>query len=895
MKTKISTPHRDTHLNTSITHPLPALPVIPDLEKKSTLKVCIASPDFVGPVRNGGVGTAFTALGEALAAAGHQVTLLFLGGDWCENLTIDYWIEDYARKGINFVPLPSPTDFEVDAVWSIKKAYEAYLWLRDKEFDVIHFSEWCGPGYFCMLAKRQGLAFGKTTFCVHTHGPTLWHKLSNGDYLENVLDLQLDFMERKSVLMADVLVTPSNYLIEWMKGQKWTLPEKVYLQQYVMPRTARAVVQNSKSSGRQINEIVFFGRLEERKGLILFCDALDRLANQRLKPFTITFLGKIATVQGVNSVEYIRKRSEKWPWPYQIISDKDQPGALKYLQRQGVMAVMPSLADNLPNTVLECLGGRIPFLASNAGGIPEMIAPDDISRVCFELRPDDFAEKMRKAILSGLAPARMAIDVLENERAWVRWHDQSLPGVKANAITITSPRTISQPLISICIPHYNRPTQLHQAINSIENQSYPNYEVVVVDDGSTQPEAKAYLKELEKKFIHRGWQIHYQKNSYPGAARNHAARVAKGEYLFFMDDDNLAKPNEIETFVKVAQTSGAGILTCMSDIFFEGQNPLETSLTGFKRWLFLGSAPALGLFINCFGDMNSMIRKDVFEQIGGFTEDYGIGYEDWEFFAKASLLGHEVEVIPEALFWYRKTLGGVNDTTPLHANHLRVARPYLEYLPASMRNLVFLAQGMRIKNEQLHTTLANIKFEKERPSELESLLLAGEKLLQNNEFDSARKVYSLALRQAQDLKDPMAAMKCLVGIGVALEGLHATDLAIDIYNSAKKIAVETFNLGVYDELLQSAHKLISPMHEAEGVDAEELYRLIINSDDLVRTLTQYESVLNDELVNIVKKKSVQFLEQGETELAQGLEELAVYIGEIIRQRDAVGQQVVTIP
>ncbi|MGB9586505.1 MAG: glycosyltransferase family 2 protein, partial [Anaerolineales bacterium] len=349
-----------------------------------------------------------------------------------------------------------------------------------------------------------------------------------------------------------------------------------------------------------------------------------------------------------------------------------------------------------------------------------------------------------------------------NEKAWVQWHDQGLPGVKENVPPMAFSQNPSQPLVSVCIPHYNRPVQLKQAITSIEQQSYPNFEVIVVDDGSTQAEAKVYLKELEKKFAPRGWKVLYQKNSYPGAARNHAARFAKGEYLFFMDDDNLAKPNELETFVKVAQVSGAGILTCMSDLFMDHQNPLETTLTGYKRLLFLGSAPALGLFINCFGDMNSIIRKVVFEQIGGFTEDYGIGFEDWEFFAKASLLGYDLEVIPEALFWYRKTLSGVNEKTPLHANHLRVARPYLEYLPSNMRSLILLAQGMRIKNDLLLKTLANMKLERERPSELDSIILAGRKLLESHELDSARKVYSIGLHQAQERKDPVAAMECLV-------------------------------------------------------------------------------------------------------------------------------------
>jgi hypothetical protein len=49
------------------------------------LRICIASFDLVGPIRNGGVGTAFTSLGEALATAGHDDTLLYLSGQWCEN------------------------------------------------------------------------------------------------------------------------------------------------------------------------------------------------------------------------------------------------------------------------------------------------------------------------------------------------------------------------------------------------------------------------------------------------------------------------------------------------------------------------------------------------------------------------------------------------------------------------------------------------------------------------------------------------------------------------------------------------------------------------------------------------------------------------------------------
>src|SRR5438477_12563382 len=85
----------------------PGLP-ISEAQGKLPLRICIASFDFVGPVRNGGVGTAFTSLGEALAEAGHEVTFLYLSGQFCENGQLAEWIACYQKKGIRFVPMPEP-------------------------------------------------------------------------------------------------------------------------------------------------------------------------------------------------------------------------------------------------------------------------------------------------------------------------------------------------------------------------------------------------------------------------------------------------------------------------------------------------------------------------------------------------------------------------------------------------------------------------------------------------------------------------------------------------------------------------------------------------------------------------------------------------------------------
>ena len=162
--------------------PYPALPTCGGSRAARPLRICIASFDFVGPVKNGGVGTAFTSLGEAMAAAGHEVTLLFVSGQWCENGTLDQWVAYYAKKNIRFVPMPATCKLKMEWSWSVIQGYQAYLWLRGQNFDIVHFSEWTGPGYFTLRAKHQGLAFENTVLCVHTHGPTLWHKLQTSAF-----------------------------------------------------------------------------------------------------------------------------------------------------------------------------------------------------------------------------------------------------------------------------------------------------------------------------------------------------------------------------------------------------------------------------------------------------------------------------------------------------------------------------------------------------------------------------------------------------------------------------------------------------------------------------------------------------------------------------------------
>lgn len=101
-------------------------------------------------------------------------------------------------------------------------------------------------------------------------------------------------------------------------------------------------------------------------------------------------------------------------------------------------------------------------------------------------------------------------------------------------------------LISVIIPSYNRFQYLQNAINSIRNQTYSDYEIIVINDESTQKEY--YEKELGKDVLIKN----IKKNDYPDwggsrqPLRNIGAKLAKGEYLAFLDDDDIWMPNKLE-------------------------------------------------------------------------------------------------------------------------------------------------------------------------------------------------------------------------------------------------------------------------------------------------------------------------------------------------------------
>jgi len=423
---------------------------------KSSLRVCIVTCEFIGPTRNGGIAVANTALAHSLVEQGHRVTVLYTRSIYSEDREFSHWIEYYTQRSIELIPLsPSREVSYEEKIWTMARHFEVYVFLEKEHFDIIHFHEYEGWGYYPTQAKKRGLAFKATLLTVITHGNTAWAKWANQEKLENP-EYDAIFKERKSVLMADLVISPSNYLLNWMTSHHYDLPSPsndgttaqgvhlgAFVQPNLMPKTARRsafpdISKERQQSNGPLREVVFFGRLEARKGIIVFCDTIDILQKMAeveggdfaeiMAGTTVTFLGKAALTLGAMGDAYVKDRAQMWTYvkSVQALTDRNHQEALKYLRSSTHrrLAVMPSLVENSPYTVLECAELGVSFLVSRVGGVPELLHKSDVERITIPAGDAEaWARRIRQALEEGnVDPARPAIDGDANEDEWIRWH-----------------------------------------------------------------------------------------------------------------------------------------------------------------------------------------------------------------------------------------------------------------------------------------------------------------------------------------------------------------------------------------------------------------------------------------------------------------------------------------
>jgi glycosyltransferase involved in cell wall biosynthesis len=286
----------------------------------------------------------------------------------------------------------------LDRVPGVKPPYfaptlEVFRALRDRPPNVLVANDWRGLGYAAMRARQLGLAFTDTAFVVHCHGPAS----VLAEFAQKVPDTLARFAEevteRASVELADAVVSPSTWLINWMRANGWPVPESATVIQYVRQSAALDETPDRAPTGTAVRRLAFFGQLREGKGIRIFLAALDALEPAVLGGVELVFLGaETARWPRDRIVSSLSSRVKERIGSIDVETKLDRDAALEELHRPGTLAVMPSLLDNSPNTVSECIEHGIPFVSTETGGIPELVADGDRARVLCLPTSEDLAD-----------------------------------------------------------------------------------------------------------------------------------------------------------------------------------------------------------------------------------------------------------------------------------------------------------------------------------------------------------------------------------------------------------------------------------------------------------------------------------------------------------------------
>ncbi|HEX2981549.1 MAG TPA: glycosyltransferase [Anaerolineaceae bacterium] len=199
-----------------------------------------------------------------------------------------------------------------------------------------------------------------------------------------------------------------------------------------------------------------------------------------------------------------------------------------------------------------------------------------------------------------------------------------------------------QPVLTIVTPFFNTGSVFHQTAQSILNQSLQQFEWLIVNDGTTDPDSLAILNSYRSGDA-RIRVIDHAENRGLSAARNTGCRAAQTSFCLLIDSDDLIEPTTAEKWYWFLCSHPEFSFVSSYSVGFGAHNYLWQS--GFQDREANLERSRISTLV--------LLRKDVHEKVGGFDEEIRGGLEDWDFWLRCADRGYWGTSIPEYLFWYR--------------------------------------------------------------------------------------------------------------------------------------------------------------------------------------------------------------------------------------------------
>ncbi len=267
------------------------------------------------------------------------------------------------------------------------------------------------------------------------------------------------------------------------------------------------------------------------------------------------------------------------------------------------------------------------------------------------------------------------------------------------------------PRVSVIVPTYNRAKYLAEAVESVLVQDYVDYEILIIDDGSTDD-----TQEVVRRFPGELVRYHHQRNAGPSAARNTGLGLARGELVAFLDSDDRWLPDKLGPQVALFDEFPELVLTAANIQHFDESGLLDRFHTNPDQWehlpgeevrpdVFYISEPRDPMLGENWVPGGSVVaRREVILEVGGFDKDLWCG-EDYDLWLRLSARGPFV-LERRVVYLYRQHEGTLNRRDERrHSSRIRVLEKALAEQQLSYRQRRVLRRRIAGRHKLLGDSL----------------------------------------------------------------------------------------------------------------------------------------------------------------------------------------------
>jgi glycosyltransferase involved in cell wall biosynthesis len=628
------------------------------------------------PFHGGGISTYCYFTAHMLAEAGHFITVI-ISDDGIDNYRITEEI-----PGIRLVRFNSDRNGLRSCLGYTARLSYAFADMvrvmvsREGKPDYIEAQDYQGIAYYLIQFKHLGTSFvQEVPILITLHSPAFVYLDYNRVPTYRFPEFWTCEMEKHSIIGADCLISPTAFLVKEIQQYLDISHREIS----VLPNPYRAETARTRTlsapegtMGKTVpafvrNKIIFYGKLSPQKGSFELLNYFRELWDEG-------FEHPLHIVGGTDIVYHPERQTMGQLVKKQYAAYLDRgllkmhgrikPADLEAWLSDAHVIIVPSIVDNLPYVVMEAMQLGKVVLASNQGGQREMME-HGVSGFIF-----DHGDRgsFRRELEKILAFSREEIERIGlKARKWVegQYSFETVGPAKLNLLKAIRPLPASSfpfvfqeerkelpalgdpGLLSVVIPYYNMGRYLLECLQSVQESSYRSLEILILNDGSTDPFS---LDQLTQAALQPNTRVINQKNRGLAETRNAGAKAARGEFMALLDADDQVSETYFEKAVQALRKN--------DNVFFAGAwvQYFENSRA---VWPTHTPQPPYALVHNPVNSSGLIYKRAAF-LAGGLNDkkvDYGL--EDYESVINMLHNGYNGVVIPEILFRYRVRSGSM--------------------------------------------------------------------------------------------------------------------------------------------------------------------------------------------------------------------------------------------